>query len=404
MRVLHVVQTPLDYTGGPATYVREFAKRLAVKGINVGIVSPTPTFTKEVRELIEKFNVNLYAVTSSIFPKPLLRTPLIFSVEAHKTLSDIAMKYDIINVHVESTLLQSMLRTFRNRTIVTTVHGFSLYEDYATLKHGLDILKTLHLFFVAPQHCLSLMRLIDDSKAIITVSNSLKELIINTFHKATSKIMTIPNAVDTESFKPRELEKARTVLSNVVYRKCRRQICDEHIILYSGRLASHKGIDVLLKSLPKTRVDSLSIVLAGDGDQNYISYLKDLASKLGIADKICFAGKVPHSLLPYLYAAASLFVLPSIFEGLPTAILEAMSCGVPSVASRIGGISEVIDNYVDGILVSPGSSDGLANAITYLLENYDLRKKMGQNARRKMLERFDWNIVTDKIIRTFLKS
>jgi len=391
LRVLHVVQTPLDFVGGPATYVKELAKHLACKGVTVGIIAPRPRRTEEIDELISRYRISFYPITLPHPLEPMLRDPWVFSVKAYKVLNKIIGEYDIVNVHVESIFLQRSTKTSRKPIVVTTVHGFPLYEDYEALKSKLDIYKILHLIFIAPQHYLSLLRLIRDSKAIVTVSRYLKELVVGLSRSIEYKVFVIPNAVDTNFFKPIEQNVTHVVVRNIIQMKCGKTIHNENIVLYIGRMEPRKGVDILLKSLSKVQTGSWFLLLVGEGQPNYVNYLKHLASKFNIRDKTCFIGKVSHHLLPYFYSAAYLYVLPSLFEGLPATILEAMSCGTPVIASRVGGIPEAIINGINGILVDPGSSEQLRNALEYVLFDPDYRNKLSKAALDTVRKKFSWN-------------
>ena len=123
--VLHIVQTPLDRIGGPAVYIRELSKRLAKKGIEVGIVAPQSQNTKEISEL-QELGVNIYLVNNSLLPRSFLRAPWIFSLMADKIIKK-ALKYEVVNVHVESIFFQVAMGDYRDKRLVTTVHGFPLY-------------------------------------------------------------------------------------------------------------------------------------------------------------------------------------------------------------------------------------------------------------------------------------
>ncbi len=391
MKVLHIVQTPLDFVGGPATYVKELAKHLASKGVAVGIIAPRPRRAKEIDELISKHRISFYPITLPRPLEPMLRDPWVFGIKAHKALNKIIGEYDIVNVHVESIFLQQSAKTSEKPIIVTTVHGFSLYEDYEALKSKLDIYKILHLIFIAPQHYFSLMKLIKDSRAIITVSHHIKKLIVNLSRSVEHKIFVIPNAVDTNLFRPIEQTVARTLVRNTIKMKCGRTVHNKNIILYVGRMEPRKGIDILLKGLSKVQAKSWFLVLVGEGQPHYINYLKYLASKLNLIDRICFIGKIPRHLLPYFYSAAYLYVLPSLFEGLPATILEAMACGTPVIATRVGGIPEVVINGVNGILIDPGSIEQLRNALEYVLSDPSYRSKLSKATQDIVRRNFSWN-------------
>ena len=92
-----------------------------------------------------------------------------------------------------------------------------------------------------------------------------------------------------------------------------------------------------------------------------------------------------------------IFILPSISEGMPNSLMEAMALEMPCIASNVGGVSELIDHNVDGLLVEPNNPKKLAELILLLLEDDKLQKKLGTNARKKMVNKFNW----DQIIKEF---
>jgi glycosyltransferase involved in cell wall biosynthesis len=100
---------------------------------------------------------------------------------------------------------------------------------------------------------------------------------------------------------------------------------------------------------------------------------------------------------------ADIFVFPSLYEGFGLPPLEAMACGLPVVASNVCAIPEAVDNGLNGILVQPGSVRDLSEAICCLLGDLNLRKKIGDNAIKTVLERFDWNVNGIKIVEVYQK-
>jgi glycosyltransferase involved in cell wall biosynthesis len=103
------------------------------------------------------------------------------------------------------------------------------------------------------------------------------------------------------------------------------------------------------------------------------------------------AGFVPERLLPYYYNAADYFVVPSSSgEGLPLVLLEAMACGLPVIATIVGGIPEIIENMINGVLVPPRNPEAMAETISTLLSNKELGETIGNGARKIVEEKFTW--------------
>jgi len=116
-----------------------------------------------------------------------------------------------------------------------------------------------------------------------------------------------------------------------------------------------------------------------------------------------FAGYVDRRDLIKYYQNASVYVLPSYFEGLPTTLLEAMSCGIASVATDVDGSSEVIINGKTGLLVSPKNPKQLSEAILKLLDSDSLRKTLGLNARKYIVGNHDWTTISSRIEEVYYK-
>lgn len=131
--------------------------------------------------------------------------------------------------------------------------------------------------------------------------------------------------------------------------------------------------------------------------RSYYDYLEHKLVSLNISNNITFHGPILHEQLVKFYQEADVFVQPSFSEALGMGIIEAMACQLPVVATKVGGIPEVVEDGKTGILVEPGESRALANAILELLSNEELRRKMGEIG-RKRIESFSWdNIMTNLV-------
>jgi len=134
-------------------------------------------------------------------------------------------------------------------------------------------------------------------------------------------------------------------------------------------------------------------VLAGEGPER--AGLEALATELGIAERVHFLGYRDD--IPQLLAACDVFALPSLYEGSSLAVLEAMAAGRPVVSSAIGGTDELIDDGVDGLLVAPGDTAGLAGALRRLLDDAELRKSFAERARRRVERDFTPTAMTQRV-------
>jgi glycosyltransferase involved in cell wall biosynthesis len=140
------------------------------------------------------------------------------------------------------------------------------------------------------------------------------------------------------------------------------------------------------------------LVIVGEGPER--PKLEDAARRLGIADRVELRGRIPSSELQAAYARARAFVLPAVLdargdtEGLGVVLLEAMNHATPVVASRVGGIPDIVEDGVSGLLVPPGDAAALAAALQRVLDSPDLARRLGEAGRRRLHERFSWEAIT----------
>ena len=196
---------------------------------------------------------------------------------------------------------------------------------------------------------------------------------------STSDFLVVPNGVETNRFKPVE----RTSNSKVK-------------ILFIGRLIPRKGFQRVVRALP--RVNELTekpfeIEVVGTGEAQ--ADLDKVASSLGVSELIHYVGTVPYDRLEKSYQYADIFVLTSLSEGMPSVILEAMGCGLPIVASDVGGNNELVEEGVNGYLIKGDDEEKLATDLAMLIDNDGKRKEMGRISREKAMK-YDWSVIMGK--------
>ena len=206
---------------------------------------------------------------------------------------------------------------------------------------------------------------------IVAVSEDVKEDIIRYDSIDPSKIEVIPNGIDVERFNP---EKNTTDI-----RKEFSLEEDDIVIGFIGRIVPAKGLEYLLNALPYLKEEFKSIKLLIVGEGSLVEELKERAKKNNIFDNILFIGRRRD--IPEILASINIFVMPSIAEGLPNALLEAMAMGKPIVTTEVGGIPEIVKNGFNGLLVPPRDTLSLSKAIKELISNDRLAAKLGQAAR-----------------------
>jgi len=214
------------------------------------------------------------------------------------------------------------------------------------------------------------------------------------------KIHTIRIGVDPSQWRPAPLEEPRRGVD-------RPQM--PHLVAVC-RFVEKKGLDVLLRAcaILKERRIPFRCLLIGDGPE--MGRLRSLVAELKLLDEVRFTGAIPTDQVRSYLVPNNLIVVPSVYakdgerDGTPTILIEAMASGVAVVASGISGIPELIDDGESGILVSSKDDENLASAIEALLANPELRVRLGENARRKVLKEFDVRVNALRVWRAILKE
>jgi glycosyltransferase involved in cell wall biosynthesis len=149
-------------------------------------------------------------------------------------------------------------------------------------------------------------------------------------------------------------------------------------VVFLGRVVAAKGVATLVEAAARLRTPDVEVLLVGDGSER--ARVERAARRLGVADRVHVTGFVRHEQVPAVLASADVLVLPSLYEELGTVLIEAMQAGLPAVASRVGGIPELVQDHVTGLLVEPGDAPGFAAAIDTLLADRELAGRLGANA------------------------
>lgn len=194
-------------------------------------------------------------------------------------------------------------------------------------------------------------------------------------------VNVIPNGIDLESFEDLPIKEAirgRLGLNN-----------DDNLILFVGTFRPVKGLRYLIQAMNiiKQKGTSMRLMLVGYGKER--DYLKSLIEGLNLEGYVAFAGKVLNEKVPQYMAAADILVLPSLSEGFPVTILEAMASGLPIVATRVGGLPEIIKDEKNGFLVEPANPEQIADKVLTLLADVSLRQKMSETNRNKV-QQYSW--------------
>ena len=230
-----------------------------------------------------------------------------------------------------------------------------------------------------------------NAQGIVAFSSSEREALVNMYGAPPDRIHVVPGGVDLSRFQPGAKLAARQRLGLNT---------DEPIVLYVGRLDPFKGPDILLKAFGLISTDHPAHLLIVGGDARTdleAERLHQLAERLGIASRISWQSAVPQERLVDYYVAADLLAMPSYHESFGLAALEAMACGTPVVAARVGALASLVLNGQTGCLVDGHEPEAFARCLESVLTNTALRERMGRAAQAWARE-FPWSHVADRSV------
>jgi D-inositol-3-phosphate glycosyltransferase len=238
-------------------------------------------------------------------------------------------------------------------------------------------------------------RVLDSADAVVVATEQEREDLVRLYGASPHKIRVIEEGVDLELFHPGDKREARRALG----------VEDENVVLYVGRIQPLKGLDILLRAMALLRDGANTRLMTVGGDlerDQTLGRLQTMAKGLGIRDRVTFTGAMKHTELPNYYRAADVFVLPSRYESFGLAPLEAMACGTPVVASRVGGLTSYIREGRNGYLVPWRCPEPFAQRLDALLANPSLVESMGRAAREQALK-MSWDGVADRMLSLYTR-
>ena len=214
--------------------------------------------------------------------------------------------------------------------------------------------------------------------AIVCESQHFKNQLVD-FGIPDGTISIIPNGIDFIRFNPGD---------KFVCRKALGLATDKLIILTVGNLITLKGHKFLIDAIPAliSSQSNLQFIFVGDGE--YRGALENQAKKLNIADNVYFVGQQLVSQIPLWLNSADIFVHPSLSEGTPNSVIEAMACKLPVLATTVGDIPNIIEDEKDGFLIPPKDTGELTNKLYRLIQDEQLRQQVGLSALQKVQSKF----------------
>jgi len=373
--ILSSASFPPEIPDGIGNYVYNIACKLVERGHDVTVI------TRGSNRGWREDSVQTMNKTIRVFRVPIIQAyPFhvhIHGIFASKLINDLSTQLDIVHAH--SPYVPAIAPP---TPLVTTIH--SLERVSAFHYETKDLLGMAHKMSSWVFSSVE-TRLFRNSKMLTAVSGHVFDE-LELLYGIKRRRIVLGNGVDPERFVP--LENGRG-----------------DYILYVGLMGYRKGLFDLLKCAKYVceKKGNVSFVLVGSGP--LLPHIQSEARRMGVARSVLFTGHVAamSGSLIRLYQNAAMLVLPSYYEGLPTVVLEAMSCGIPVIATRIGGNTEIISNGLNGFLVPPRSPREMAERILMLLENEELRKRIGRAARRTIEERYTWDKVSQRVLECYVR-
>lgn len=361
----------------------------------VSVVLPIPRFSK-LTTLLPFIGKNNYAFLRTklaslnpyektkheieVFPAPYFTLPLevirkrdyyLASRSSLSTVAKASLNFDVIHAHfLTSGYIGAKLKEKFGKPFILTIHGGEVYN----LPYRNDWYYNLVRFILARADC------------VVAASKYMRRCALS-LGVSSKKLYLIPNGYDEKLFKPISLLEAREKLGLPT---------NKQIVLSVGNLFDVKGHTDLLNAMSAVLKERNNVILVIVGSGPLERKLRKTAKNLCINSKILLTGMKRHEEIPLWMNACNLFVLPSLNEGFGTVIPEAMACGKPVVATRVGGIPDTISNDDAGILVDPGDPMALTSAILDALD-----RKWRSAVILNHVKKYRWSHIAKQIISVY---
>jgi len=364
------------YNGGTEKVLLEVYKRLA-KNHNITVI--TSSVGSSVGK--EEFNgINIVRLKSKQIALPHLPLPLLKMCDLSKELKSAGA--DIYHINNRYQYFRGTINAIKKTggKLAVTIHnslpiGIDTITDYGGLLYD--------VFWGR--------RIMKNADVITAVSKNALDVTVP--KKFSDKSFVIPNGIDYSLFKPiNEKEKIEGLKKEFGFK-------DGVNIITNGRLTKQKGHIYLLKAISELNLNgNYNLTIIGKGPMEI--YTKNMAMKLGIDDKIRIINGIEEEKLPYYYSCSDVFVFPSLYEPAGVALLEALACGIPTIATKIGGIPEVLDGYGEYIKIK--DSKVIADAVKKVSSDFEHYKGLSLACRKNIIEKeHDWDIIAKRYEEVF---
>lgn len=357
--------------GGVERHVYHISKELSKRGHNVTVISTKSPIHENLSE-IEGFNIKRVPIVLRIYnshiPAGILR---------HFDPN----QYDLIHAHTPVPIMADLAAL---KNIKRKIPFVLTYHNDIVKAGSLGKFVTLAYFNIAGNFLLKHSDIIiSTTKTYASNSNQL--------NRRSRKVRIIPNGVNIEIFSPK-LDGRWVKEKYGLPDSCR-------LLLFVGRLDYYKGCDYLVRAFSKVvkRLPNVHLMIVGEGPLK--DELRKIANELHIIENVSFAGYIRDELLPFYYAASTVFVLPSVssYEGFGIVQLEAMACAKPVVTTTLPGVSEIDSSEAATFHVPPKDEINLADSLIKLLEDEELAIRMGEKGRQLIIDNYSWMRVADSL-------
>lgn len=384
-------------TGGMNVYVRDLSRELCRRGIAVDCFtrSQNPNIPRITRKLGPNGRViHVPAGPETPYDKNLVVDHLPQFVRGVRSFArQEGLSYDVIHSHYWLSGLAA--RELRD------AWGTPIVQMFHTLGHMKNSVAPDPKDWETEQRLEGEAQVMSFADRLVAATPLERAQMVWLYGAEASRIAIAPCGVDLELFQPVPPDEAKLILGLPP---------DRRIVLFVGRIERLKGIETLLRAMaqvapevPHWRED-LSVIIIGGAQgsglervQAELARLESLRAELGIEDLVTFQGAKDQDTLVYYYSAAEMVVMPSHYESFGMVALEAMACGTPVVASKVGGLAFSVQDGQTGFLVPERDAEALAARIKLLLSDGELRRELGQHAAH-WARRYGWPVIADQII------
>ncbi len=369
MNVCFITSEPMPPREGIGHHIYYLAQHFLKQGVTPVVITrkrPGQTAFQEID------GIAVHRITAPFVPP--------FHLAVHKVylqpfLRELTSQIDLFHVHLPLVPYLTLLRP----TVVTIhsslIEDIRYYEQHTMAVRAKALLTNTYYRRIYRQY-------LKRADALITVSGTVASELNTHFGVSAAQLQVIPNGVDSGFFTAQRQEK-------------------NPVVLFVGRLGERKGLEDYLTAaeyiygqLPETRFR-----IAGEGPLR--EKLERRISSAPFAKQVEFLGWCSREKLQSLLQSATVFVFPSRYEAAPLTLLEALSAGLPIVATPVGNAPDVLEHDRNALIVPPASPERISQSVLRLLQDTELRQRLGKNARNTVIKKLTWQRVSEQTLHVY---